>query len=500
MDVWNSIKEDTTMIFQWESNSATTYLKRLFSDETISKIEEKNPNFSYMDLLSIGNGAIRPAGESYRDLLAQGIYRDNGNDALNEFLSPTLGYLVYQEQIIEFLHKFCGFTMGEADIVRRHFSKKTGTEKDIPIIKDGGKMSEESPHYIKGFIQTMKDDYGVPEEESQKIIVNFLQVIQDASDYLFSKNHADPYSWVGYICGYLRYHYPLEFITTALNIFEGKEEKSLAIIDYAKRKGIRISPIKFRHSIAQYNFDKETNEIFKGIASIKYMNDSVANEIYALKENHYDTFIDLLVDLKNKTSINSKQLNILVELDFFSEFGDTNLLIEQCKLFGKLSGNSQLKKEALKELGIPEDIVRRFSKKETDKMYMGVNTVGVLREMCEHIKYTPRTLSDVIHSQIQHLGYLDIADDKYSRMAAVLEVNLKYAPKLKMHSLKNGMIIECKIDKKTFGKDKLEVGDIVRVRGTKYKPKKRMNEDGNWVNVPDTKELWVTSYNKISNF
>ena len=48
---------------------------------------------------------------------------DNGNEALNEFLKPTLGYLVYQEQIIDFLHKFCGYTMGQADIVRRHFAK-----------------------------------------------------------------------------------------------------------------------------------------------------------------------------------------------------------------------------------------------------------------------------------------------------------------------------------------------------------------------------------------
>lgn len=137
IDVWNSIKEDTTMIFQWESNSARQYLKQLFSDGTIEKIRAKNPNFSYMDLLSIGNGAIRPAGASYRDALARGEYRDNGNEALNDFLAPTLGFLVFQEEVIEFLHKFCGFTMGEADVVRRHFSKKTGTETDIPIIKDG---------------------------------------------------------------------------------------------------------------------------------------------------------------------------------------------------------------------------------------------------------------------------------------------------------------------------------------------------------------------------
>ena len=52
------------------------------------------------------------------------------------------------------------------------------------------------------------------------------------------------------------------------NIFEGKEEKSLAIINYAQKKGITISPIKFRHSIATYNFDKKTKTIFKGINNI----------------------------------------------------------------------------------------------------------------------------------------------------------------------------------------------------------------------------------------
>lgn len=139
MNVWNSIRDDTTMIFQWESASATAYLKQLMSDETIEKIKEQNPNASMMDLLSIGNGAIRPAGESYRDKLAQGIYQDNGHEALNEFLAPTLGYLVYQEQIIEFLHTFCYYTMGEADIVRRGFAKKTGTEKFIPKIKEAFK-------------------------------------------------------------------------------------------------------------------------------------------------------------------------------------------------------------------------------------------------------------------------------------------------------------------------------------------------------------------------
>ena len=137
IDVWNSIRDDSLLIFQWESDSASKFLKTLLSDKTIAKIKKENPNFRYMDLLSMGNGAIRPAGASYRDALSNGEFRDNGHKALNDLLSSTMGYLVYQEQIISFLNQFCGYTMGEADVIRRGFAKKTGTEKFIPNIKKG---------------------------------------------------------------------------------------------------------------------------------------------------------------------------------------------------------------------------------------------------------------------------------------------------------------------------------------------------------------------------
>lgn len=484
--VWESIRDDTTMIFQWESQSATQYLKQLLSDETIKRIRDGNENLSYMDLLSIGNGAIRPAGESYRDKLAQGIYQDNGHKALNDFLAPTLGYLVYQEQIIEFLHSFCGYTMGEADIVRRGFAKKTGTEKFIPKIKDG-------------FTKTMMEKYGVSSEESDKLIVNFIKVIEDASAYLFSKNHADPYSWIGYICGYLRYYYPLEFITTALNIFEGKEEKSLSIIDYAKKRGITISPIKFRHSIAKYSFDKETNQIFKGISSIKFMNANVANEIYALKDNSYNTFIDLLYDLKEKTSLNSRQLNILIELDFFEEFGDANYLLRLSNLFDEFGSKVQIKKDKLDNLGINHDIVRPFAERETDKMFTKIHTRGLLREFAKHTESKKRTLKEKVKAQAEHLGYLDIADSRYSRMLAVMSVDTKYSPRLKVYSLKNGTMLEVKVDKRTYNKNKLEKCDIIRVSSQTKKPKSRRLEDGTYEPIPGTSEIWLTKYEKVNN-
>ena len=482
--VWQSIREDTTMIFQWESVSATNYLKQLLSDSTIHKIREKNPGASYMDLLSIGNGAIRPAGESYRDKLANGEYATYGNEALDDFLKSTLGWLVYQEQIIEFLHSFCGYTMGEADIVRRGFAKKTGTEKFIPKIKEG-------------FAKTMYEKYNVPQEESDKIIVNFIKVIEDASSYLFSKNHADPYSWIGYICGYLRYYYPLEFITSALNIFKGKEGKSLSIINYAKQRGIQISPIKFRFSIADYSFDKKTGMIYKGIESIKHLNAQIANEMYSLRDKSYSSFMELLYDLSEHTSLNSRQEKILIELDFFSEFGDANYLMEQYKLYERFAGKKQIYKETIANLGFDFDFVKQFAIKESLKMFF-VDSRQLLIAFAPYVRFKKRTLKEKILSQLDLLGYIDIVGDSYSKMACVISVDTKYSPKLIMYSLKNGNNLECKIDKRSFNKNKLSKGDIVRISGTKYKPRVKKTESG-WAEIPGTKELWITKYVKVDN-
>lgn len=470
------------MIFQWESESATAYLKQLFSDETIARIKEKNPNFSYMDLFSIGNGAIRPAGESYRDKLSRGIYQIYDNDALNEFMKPTLGFCVFQEQVINFLHYFCGYTMGQADIVRRGFAKKTGTEKFIPDIKNG-------------FIKCMREKYGVTEEKAENLIVSFLKVIEDASDYLFSKNHADPYSWIGYICGYLRYYYPLEFITVALNIFESKEDKSIAIINYAKKHGIKISPVKFRHSIAEYSCDKETNEIFKGLSSIKFMNATVANELYELRNNRYDSFIDLLIDMRNKTSINSRQITILIKLEFFSEFGAINNLLETQRIFSEFCGKKQFNKEKIISFGMHEDIIRKYSGNETEKMFTQVDVVGWLREECENLNVKPTGIYDVAKYQLECLGYIDYTNENASGIAMVTDVDTKYSPRLAMYSLKNGNTVNCKIEKRKFSNYKLKKGDIVKIISTSYKHKKKKVE-GEWIET-DELELWINKYNII---
>lgn len=402
-NVIRSIADDTTMIFQFESGFASESLRKTFSKETISKIKAKNEDISYLDIMAMVSGAIRPAGESYRDALFNGEYRDNGEDALNDFLAPTLGYLVYQEQIIDFLHKFCGFTMGQADIIRRGFAKKTGTDKYIPIIKNGGYMEDihgnKDERLIQGYIEVAQEKYGMTKERAEKSIEYFLKVIEDASKYLFSKNHSIPYSMIGLYIGYLRYYYPLQLLTAALNVYKSNDAKMLEIKSYVKSKGIEIKAAKFGKSRADYFMDVDENCIYQDIESIKECNAKSAEEMYELAcNNKYNNFVDVLYDLKEKTSLNKTQLDILIKLDFFEDFGDINTLLWITGEFDQLYGKKSIKKDSPLVKLVGDILLKQVSESDTpthiDEInyveffrYRGISNTEEVLEACQKFKY-----------------------------------------------------------------------------------------------------------------
>lgn len=403
-NVIRSIAQDTTMIFQFESGFASESLRKTLSDSTVAKIKAKNENISYLDIMAMVSGAIRPAGESYRDALFNGEYHDNGEEVLNKFLAPTLGYLVYQEQIIDFLHKFCGFTMGQADIVRRGFAKKSGTEKYIPVIKDGGYMEDihgnRDDRYIPGYIQVVQEKYGMTKERAERSIEYFLRVIEDASSYLFSKNHSVPYSMIGLYIGYLRYYYPLQLLTAALNVYKANASKMDEIKKYAKSKGIEIKPIKFGKSRADYFMDVNENCIYQDIESIKDCSAKGAEELYELSKNHYDNFVDLLFDIKEKTSLDSNQLDILIRLDFFSDFGDMACLSYIVLKYQSLMKRKTIKKNEIIDIGLSEEEIKKFSASETDTRVDDIDAVSYIKDL----GYSESDIMDCMKYKYQKQG------------------------------------------------------------------------------------------------
>lgn len=489
MKVWNEIRDDCTMIFQFESSYAGDYIKQLFSESTIANIKEKNENFSYIDLMSMANGAIRPAGASYREELSMGKYHDNGHEALNDFLAPTLGYLVYQEQIIEFLHSFCGYTMGEADIVRRGFAKKTGTEKFIPKIKDG-------------FIKTMKEKYDVDEEESNKLIESFIQVIIDASSYLFSLNHATPYSFLGYVVGYLRCYYKLETVTAALNIYQEDADKSLEILGYAKRNNIKINPVKFGKSGAEYTMDKDTNSIYKGISSIKYCNSQIAYELLELSKNKYDNFVDLLADIKEFTSVNSRQLDILIGLDFFSDFGGNAKLIKVAEVYDKLGTVKVIAKKKMDELGLSEFMMKKHCGKETQSQWREIDNQGLISDLCANIKDSSFNAVKQMKYEIDYLGNVNYVNpnmsDAYYAIVSFETRKNPYTPNVIIRRMCDGEEIRARVKQgKIFKDNPFGLLSIVKMNYLTFEHKKKLI-DGSWQDSEEL-ECVLKDYEVIKN-
>jgi DNA polymerase-3 subunit alpha len=450
----------------------------------------------------MANGAIRPSGNSYRYELAKGVSKDNGHPALNEALKPTLGYLIFQEQIMKFLTDFCNHTGAESDTVRRGLAKKVGTQQYLPKIHDG-------------FIKYMGETYNEDKEHAEEILESFLKVIDDASRYGFSINHSQPYSYIGYIGAYLRYHYPLEFLTAILNIQDDDKDKTAKIMNYAKMKNVEIKPIQFGHSRASYSFNKEEQAVYKGIASIAHQNVKVAEELYQLsQEKEYSDWIELLVDIAEKTSANTRQMEILIRLDFFKEFGEKEVLLEvYLTMSDKKKGDTEKypefadkvvttekKNKKTGEVKIEEKVVKRplkYDVKLKDKTKE--ERIKNIHDYHEAVKNNPPRkieLYEQIAYEKENLGYAvstwHNVDGAFALVTAI--DNIKYTPKVKLYQIKTGNEFTVKVAKKKFWTEDdqlLYVGDVIKVLSIEEQDGWK-NENGKWVRNPAVKEWHLT--------
>ena len=485
-NVWKSIREDTTLIFQWESQSASDYLKRFMSDTTLQIAKETNPDFSYIKWFSFGNGLIRPGCASFRNDVADGDIRTTGFVELDKFLATTFGRVTMQEDIMQFLVKFCGYSQAESDSVRRLIAKKYGTESAIDEIHDR-------------FISYSNEVYGEPTDKLEEIFPPIKQGILDATRYAFSWNHSDAYSCVGYICGYLRYYYPLEFITAALNVFRSKLDKVGNIVAYAKKVGIEIKPIKFRHSVSDYKYDKATNTIHKGVYSVKSLNEQVAMELYEMRDIHFNNFMEFLRYTKNNTTARFNQIEALIKLEYFEEFGDIHYLLSCLEVFKKYFKRSELKKAEVEELHLDIDFVRSISIKETPKKFTGINMESFMHKLVQ-MNYTekPVSVGEIVANQMNYLGYLDIADKKYKRIAFVEGVDTRYTPKLSVYTLSKGGRLQVKISKVMFARNKVSEGDIIVIKKCEER-NKQVKKDGKWIPLAGETEWWIIEYAVVDN-
>lgn len=385
--VWKDMIKSRIGIFQMESEFAFSLLKRY---------EAK----SIFDM-SMVTAAIRPSGTSYRDRLISRIPNKNPSVLIDNLLKDNNGYLIYQEDTIQFLQKICGLSGGEADNVRRAIGRK-----------DRERLEESLPDILNGYCK-MSDK---PPSKAKEEALNFIEIIEDSADYQFGKNHSIAYCMLGYVCAYLRYYYPYEFITAYLNNASNDDD----IVDgteLAKVYGIRITPPKFGLSSSKYRFDRENHTISKGIASIKYIGKGIAESLFKLsKSKVYNSFIDLLSDITK--TLDSRQLMILIKLDFFSEFGNAKELIKISQMydFFKHGEAKTIKKEKVANSLLKEIIVENSTGKtktgKEAKSYSIINMSEILNAsetLIRSQKIRDFTIKEKIQDQLEFLGYIDIA-------------------------------------------------------------------------------------------
>lgn len=466
-NVWDDIITSPVGLFQFEGKYAFDLLKQYVPQ----KVND----------LSIVNAALRPSGASYRDRLIAKEFNKNPSEQIDELLKDNNGFLIFQEDTIKFLQDICGLSGSEADNIRRAIGRK---QRD--------RLEKAMPDILEGYCNKSNKPREVAEEEAKA----FLQIIDDSASYQFGFNHSTGYSMIGYICGYLRYHYPLEFVTAYLNN-ANNEEDIYNGTELARSKGIAINPIKFRKSKAEYTPDKETNSIFKGIASIKFLNTQIAEELYQLKDKQYTDFYDLLIDIKQNTSIDSRQLQILTTLNFFSEFGKNKKLLTFIDFFDKFHGKKQCKKDKIKELKISHEFMLKFSR-ETDKSYMDFQSENFLKHIWSKLKDEAIPVKDQCKAEFEYLGYIQtklpqLTPDYYF----ILDLNTTYTPRLKVYQFNDGTEHQYKIYKKSFKQNPLEVGDIIKANKIVDKPKNKL-VDGEWVETGEM-EQYIINYSKVGD-
>lgn len=361
-DVWADMIKNPSGIFQFEG---------AFAFESLKKFVPK----SIFDM-SIVTACIRPSGASYRDDLLARKPHSNPSKIIDELLKDNLGYLIYQEDTIKFLQQICGLSGSEADNIRRAIGRKQKDRLDAAL-----------PSILEGYCMKSPQPRDVAENEAKE----FLQIIEDSASYQFGYNHAIAYCLLGYLCAYYRYYHPIEFIASFLNNAANEEDIRNGTA-YANKIGIKITMPKWGISRSEYYFDTEKNIIAKGLASVKYMSSGISEELYTLAQSRtYTRFVDLLMDLDMKTSIDTRKLNILIKIDFFSDFGNQRELLRITEVFYDMFNKGCAKKISKEKVDgtIFEPVISKYSTGVTKagepaKSYTILNIKAIIQE-CEDV-------------------------------------------------------------------------------------------------------------------
>ncbi|MBC7503865.1 DNA polymerase III subunit alpha [Candidatus Gracilibacteria bacterium] len=288
---------DMTGVFQFESDGMRRYLKEL------------KPS-SFEDLIAMVS-LYRPGPLAY---IPEFIDRKFGrkiveypHPSLEAILKPTYGIAVYQEQIMQLVQAFAGFSLGEADILRRAIGKK---KLDL--------LMEQRDKFISAaHEQGHKEDLA---------IYIFDEIIEPFAGYGFNKSHAACYSMIAYQTAYMKTYYPTEFMVALMVSDEEDMDRIRMEIGEATANGVRILPPDINQSRKHFTYVDQTTIRF-GLTAIKGLGEGPITTIRNSVKDSKFTSIDDLIERTGGDVINKKSLESLIYSGALDDFGERNSLL-----------------------------------------------------------------------------------------------------------------------------------------------------------------------------
>ena len=285
----------TTGVFQLESEGMRNVLKRL------------QPN-RFEDIVAV-NALYRPGP---MENIPHFIDRKHGREKvvyphpnLKPILENTYGVIVYQEQIMQIAATMAGFTLGEADLLRRAVSKK---QKEV--------LDQERAHFISGAEQ--KGYERVTANQIYDLIVRF-------ANYGFNRSHAVAYSFIAYQLAYLKAHYSVHFMASILTSASGNEGKVAQYIRELNLMNVSVLPPSINRS--GYTFLAEEEAIRFSLSAIKGVGIAALKEIFrARKTKKFVDLFDFCMRVSGKI-VNRKTIEALIYSGSFDEFGEDRAIL-----------------------------------------------------------------------------------------------------------------------------------------------------------------------------
>lgn len=307
---------DTIGTFQFESEGMRMYLKDL-----------KPTNIE--DLIAM-NALYRPGPMQF---IPNFINRKHGREVVDyphELLEPILNYsqgiMVYQEQIMQTAQILAGYSLGGADLLRRAMGKK-----------DMKKMALEREKFTEG----AKKLHGIAAKKANEV----FDVMEKFAAYGFNRSHSAAYSVVAYQTGYLKAHYPAEYMAAVLTNNMGDIKKVTFFIEEARKQGVAVLGPDVNESILKFNVNAQ-GQIRFGMAAMKGSGEAAVEEIVKEREKggHYADIFDFARRI-NLRAVNKKTFESMAQAGAFDSFdryhrrqfleaptGDQNLIEKAMKV------------------------------------------------------------------------------------------------------------------------------------------------------------------------